>query len=135
MHVHVLVLENNWQRVTTHDDTLGMFDHEKLDVYRCAIELCALLAPYANDFPRGHGALAEQLRRASVSIPLNVAEACGKTTMTDRQRFFAIARGSAMECAAIIDICEILGILSPDVRQQSKQYLLRIVQMLSRLCR
>ena len=77
-----------------------MFDHEKLDVYRCALELYATLAPAITAFPRGHGAIVDQLRRALLSIPLNIAEACGKTTVSDRQRFFAIARGSAMECAA-----------------------------------
>ena len=112
-----------------------MFDHEKLDVYRCALELYAKLAPAAASFPRGHGAIVDQLRRAMLSIPLNIAEACGKTTVSDRQRFFAIARGSAMECAAILDVCEILEILELNKIQCAKQHLLRIVQMLSRLCR
>ena len=112
-----------------------MFDHEKLDVYRCALELYATLAPAITAFPRGHGAIVDQLRRALVSIPLNIAEACGKTTVSDRQRFFAIARGSAMECAAILDVCELLELLEPEKIQCAKQLLLRIVQMLSRLCR
>ena len=112
-----------------------MFDHEKLDVYRCALELYAMLAPAVASFPRGHGAIVDQLRRAMLSIPLNIAEACGKTSVSDRQRFFAIARGSAMECAAILDVCEILEILQLNKIQSAKQHLLRIVQMLSRLCR
>ena len=40
-----------------------------------------------------------------------------------------------MECAAILDVCEILEILELNKIQCAKQHLLRIVQMLSRLCR
>ena len=133
--VLVLVLENSRQLFVNFADTLDMFDHEKLDVYRGAIELCAMITPQSSDIPRGYGALTEQLRRASLSIPLNIAEACGRTSTADRQRFFAIARGSAMEWAAILDVCGILDAMSANKRRQSKQHLLRIVQMLSKLCR
>jgi four helix bundle protein len=57
---------------------------------------------------RGEGDLKDQFRRASISIPLNIAEASGKVSPSDRGRFFAIARGSAMECAAILDCVQIL---------------------------
>ncbi len=112
-----------------------MFDHEKLDVYRCALELFAQLSPEVAALPRGHGAISDQFRRAFLSIPLNIAEACGKTAVTDRQRFFAIARGSAMECAALLDVCEILQLIDSERRKCAKEHLVRIVQMLSRLCR
>ena len=59
----------------------------------------------AERVPRGHSALADQLRRAALSVSLNIAEGSGKGTMEDREarRFYAIARGSALECAAIVD--------------------------------
>ena len=116
-------------------DNPGMFDHEKLDVYRCALEFFAQRSPVVAAFPRGHGAISDQFRRAPLSIPLNIAEACGKTAVADRQRFFAIARGSAMECAALLDVCELLELIDIDRRKCAKQHLLRIVQMLSRLSR
>ena len=56
------------------------------------------------EHPRGQADLRDQLQRASTSIPLNVAEASGKTGTADRARFCAIARGSALECAAILDV-------------------------------
>ncbi|MFN0248337.1 MAG: four helix bundle protein [Kofleriaceae bacterium] len=50
--------------------------------------------------PKGHADLVDQLRRAAQSIPQNIAEGAGKTGRADKARYYAIARGSAMECAA-----------------------------------
>jgi four helix bundle protein len=85
-----------------------MFGFQKLDVYRCATEFLSLSAPLADRTPRGYHALADQLRRAALSIPLNIAEGSGKFER-DAKRFYAIARGSALECAAIIDAIEMVA--------------------------
>jgi hypothetical protein len=77
-----------------------MLDHEKLDVYQCALRYAALAFQILHKIPRGHAELADPLRRATISIPLNIAEGAGKPTDKDRSRFHAIARGSAMECGA-----------------------------------
>ena len=45
-----------------------------------------------------------QLDRASTSIPLNIAEGNGKYTALDRCKFFDTARGSALGCAACLDV-------------------------------
>jgi four helix bundle protein len=52
--------------------------------------------------PQRHAALAAELRRASLSMPLNIAQGSGRTTGPDQRRFYAMARGSAMECVAIM---------------------------------
>ncbi len=44
-----------------------------------------------------------QLRRASFSIMLNIAEGAGRFTDPDKRNFYTIARGSAFECVAILD--------------------------------
>ncbi|HEY1691479.1 MAG TPA: four helix bundle protein [Polyangiaceae bacterium] len=110
-------------------------DFERLDVYRCAIEFLATAVRVAKRLPRGHAALRDQLRRASTSIPLNIAEACGKTGLTDRAHFHAIARGSALECAAILDVLAQLDAISPADVEGGKLLLSRIVSMLSKMCR
>ena len=73
--------------------------HEKLDVYGFAIELVELAASVRTR--RGAANACDQLRRAATSVALNIAEACGKSG-ADRARFFAIARGSALESAAAL---------------------------------
>ena len=112
-----------------------MLSFQKLDVYRCAIELLALAAPISGRVPRGFSSLAEQLRRASLSVPLNIAEAAGRTTDVDAARHYAIARGSAMECAAIIDSLHVLSMVDDTERTNVLALIARIVAMLTRLCR
>ncbi len=112
-----------------------MLSFQKLDVYRCAIEFLALSTGLAQNLPKGHAGLAEQLRRAALSIPLNVAEAAGRTSEADGARHYAIARGSAMECAAIVDALDVLSELDDGKREQASDLLARIVAMLTKLCR
>ena len=54
----------------------------------------------------------DQLGRASFSVPLNIAEGSGKFSKKDRRNFFIIARASAFECVAIIDILKDQGKVS-----------------------
>jgi four helix bundle protein len=75
----------------------------------------------------------EQLLRASQSIPLNIAEGDGKPTEGERRRFFEIARGSTLEGAAIQDVLEVCGALSPSENANAKKLLDRMVAMLTRL--
>ncbi|HUC07152.1 MAG TPA: four helix bundle protein, partial [Solirubrobacterales bacterium] len=53
----------------------------------------------------------DQLRRAALSIPLNIAEASGRTGKAEAARTYAIARGSAMECAAVMDALKLLKLV------------------------
>lgn len=112
-----------------------MLSYEKLDVYQAAIQFLGIAVGILDALPKGHAALADQLRRASMSIPLNIAESSGKPSKADRQRFMAIARGSAMECGAILDVCHVLGLTDERTVSLGKQLLVRIVSMLTKLCR
>ena len=105
------------------------FDHEKLDVYREAIGFCGwageLLSTIA---PRV--AVKDQLDRASTSISLNIAEGNGKFSERDRARFLEIARGSALECAACLDVLVARKLVHEEQIEAQKERLSRIVQML-----
>ncbi len=111
-----------------------MLDHERLDVYQCSIEFLAIAFTIVGRLPRGYAALADQLRRAATSIPLNIAEAAGRSGRQERVHFHAIARGSAMECGAILDVVRLLHVAEADVRR-GKELLVRAVAMLSRMSR
>src|SRR5579884_2475257 len=79
------------------------FDHEKLEVYREAIAFVAWLSSVLEGTVRtGDGR--DQVDRAATSIALNIAEGNGKYAPKDRCRFFDIAHGSTLECAAGLDI-------------------------------
>lgn len=112
-----------------------MLSFQKLDVYRCAIEFGALAAEIAVGVPRGHAQLRDQLHRAAFSVPLNIAEAAGRTSGPDAARHYAIARGSAMECAAVLDVIAALGALDDSRQSKANELLARTVAMLTRLCR
>jgi four helix bundle protein len=115
--------------------SVSMLAYEKLDVYQCAIEFLALSAKILDSLPKGNSALGDQLRRAALSIPLNIAEGAGKPTMADRKRFSGIARGSAMECGAILDVCRVLAVADDSVLVDGKRLLVRMVSMLTKMCR
>ena len=107
--------------------------HEDLDVYRASIAFLALAASFNDSFSKRYSAMAEQFRRASLSIPLNIAEGYGKRSSADRSRFYDIARGSAHECAAILDAAKIIGMIDQDSSLRGKELLYRIVSMLARM--
>jgi len=108
-----------------------LLDAEKLDCYRIAVEFQALAVRLVPK--RGHGGLRDQLDRASVSIALNIAEGAGRFSPPDKARFYAIARGSATECAAIVDVVLGRGLAPLSLCRQARSLLVRIVQMLTRL--
>ena len=110
-----------------------MLSFQRLDVYQRAIDLVAFTATI--DFPRGLAHLADQLRRAALSVPLNVAEAAGRNSDADAARHYAIARGSAMECAAILDSLRVLAVLDEGRHARGIELVSRIVAMSTKLCR
>ena len=110
-------------------------DHENLDVYHRSLEFLALVLHLLARLPRGEREIRDQLKRAAMSIPLNIAEGAGKPTTADRARFHAIARGSAMECSALLDVCRISGMVPAEEVQRGKALLVRVVAMLTKMCR
>jgi len=111
-----------------------LFDHEKLDVYQEAIAFCGWVGEFLVAIS-AKAAAKDQLDRASTSIPLNIAEGNGKFSTVDRARFLEIARGSALECAACLDVLAVRKLVGEDQVLLAKEQLARIVQMLIGLLR
>jgi four helix bundle protein len=105
------------------------FDHEKLNVYQVSLafnEWVGELLPSIE----AKAAAKDQLDRAATSIPLNIGEGNGKFSNRDRARYFDIARGSALEAAASLDVLVSRKPMASAQVISAKQQLVQIVNML-----
>ena len=110
------------------------FDHERLDVYRVTIQFTSWCGQLLDGpLAANRQSVVKQLERACTSISLNIAEGNGKRSSKDRCRYFDTARGSALECAACLDVLVARKQLDVAVIAPGKALLERIVGMLSKL--
>ncbi len=93
-----------------------MLAYQKLDVYRCAVQALGLSARISNEIPK-------------------IAEGSGRPSAADAARFYGMARGSAMECVAVLDACGAIGVGQEELRDEATSLFVRIVEMLSRMAR
>src|SRR5438309_4600400 len=105
------------------------FDHEKLNVYQASLEFITWTAELLAEF-NSKAAVKDQLDRASTSIPLNIAEGNGKFAIRDRCRYLDFARGSALECAACLDVLVAKRLTDIMTITSGKEQLFEIVSML-----
>lgn len=110
-----------------------VLDHEKLNVYQVAIEFVLLADEVIEHLPRGRAYLSDQLQRAALSIPLNIAEGAGEYSIDEKARFYRMAKGSATECAGILDVCRRLQLLEEERHTKGRELLIRIVSMLVKM--
>ena len=97
------------------------FDHERLDVYRLALDFLVFANELTSKLPRGRAHFADQLGRAALSVLLNIAEGAGKTSPADKRRFYLTARGSATESAAMLDALARIGLLDEARQVRGKE--------------
>jgi four helix bundle protein len=87
-------------------------EHQNLLVTQRAKILVEEIYKLAMSFPAHEKyAMISQIRRAALSVYLNIAEGCSRNSTKERTRFFEIARGSITEIDAVLDIAEVLGYL------------------------
>jgi four helix bundle protein len=111
------------------------FAHEKLDVYRAAVEFMGVAHRVTDRFPRGRSALRDQLERAAISIVLNIAEGSGEFSPKEKARFYRIAGRSAAECSACLDLAAQISALDAEDEKRGKLLLRRTGAMLVALAR
>jgi four helix bundle protein len=109
------------------------FDHERLDVYRLALDFVVEVHKIISAFPPGYAYLADQLQRAATSVPLNIAEGAGEFSPKEKARFYRIAKRSGTESAAVLNVCVRLGILAAEAHRIAHALADRIASMLTRL--
>lgn len=108
-------------------------DHEKLEVYGLATELRRVVIGLTAGLPRGHAGVRDQLNRASLSVKLTIAEGSGEYAPQEKARFYRMARRSAIECGAVLDDLEDLGLVTAAETAAAHQLVFRIVSALVRL--
>ncbi len=109
------------------------FMFENLQVYQKAVDFADQIAALTEGFPRGYSFLANQLNRAALSIPANIAEGNGRFTKADRKNFFIIARGSAQECVPQLEVSRRCQLINESQHEELKSELEVIAKMLSGL--
>lgn len=110
-----------------------LLDHEKLTVYQVAIEVVMLTDEMIEHLPRGRAYLSDQLQRAALSIPLNIAEGAGEYSIDEKARFYRMAKRSATECAGILDVCQRLRLVDECRYVKVRELLIGIVSMLVKM--
>jgi four helix bundle protein len=81
-----------------------MFDFEKLEVYKKAKELNKEILFFLRENKLIDNYIREQLKRASISVVINIAEGSGKFSKADKRNFYTISRGSVYECVSLLEI-------------------------------
>ena len=109
------------------------FMFERLDVYQKALQLTDKIFEASDNFPKGCYSLVDQLRRASMSIPANIAEGNGRWHKKDRKHFFLIARASAFECVPLIELCKMRRLVTAEEASGFKSGLEEIAKMITGL--
>lgn len=110
------------------------FPFENLEVYKRSIQLVTEIENLIeNRSQRMSRSLADQLSRAALSIPLNIAEGNRRWHKGEKRQFCWIARGSAFECVAIVEILRIKEIISVEEQQSFRSQLEILGKMLTRL--
>ena len=105
------------------------FDHEKLNLYQVSLAFNEWVGEILLSI-EAKAAAKDQLDRAATSIPLNITEGNGKFSKRDRARFFDIARGSALEAAATLDVLVSRKLMTSAQVISAKEQLVQIVNML-----
>ena len=111
-----------------------MLSFQKLDVYQRAIQFLVVAVEIISRLPKGHADLAAQLRDSAQSTIANIAEGAGRRTRADAGHHYFIARGSAMESAAHLDVMTAMAIVDADRYRRGIELLERVVAKLTKMC-
>jgi len=111
------------------------FMFEKLNVYQKALRFTKDVYSLTGKAAGKEVHLVSQIRRASSSIPLNIAEGNGRWTKKDRRNLFVIARGSCFECIPALELLHHNGTLENREYTALKNEIEIIAKMLTALIR
>jgi len=108
--------------------------HTRLDLFQAAKQFVLACYRETKSFPREEKfAMISQIRRAALSVHLNVAEGCSRKSEKERKRYYEIARGSIVEVDAALDIAVSLDYTSKEKLAELGALMVRCFQMISKL--
>ncbi len=108
--------------------------HRDLIVWRRAMEFVAEVHALKRKFPAREGKeLWNQLLRAAMSVPSNIAEGAGRTSRGDYARFLSIARGSIQEADTHLAMAVAFGYLRPEDIHRAEALSYEVLRMLTKL--
>ena len=111
-------------------------DFHDLLVWQKSMELTAEVYRLVKLLPKEESyALSDQMRRAAVSIPSNIAEGRGRNSDKDFIRFLSVSRGSLWELSTPLDICVMLNYLTMAQIHSAKEQIDEISKMMGALGR
>ena len=110
------------------------FFYKKLDAYKIAKEFTIYVYSLVKKFPSFEQyALCDQLRRAAVSVPSNIAEGTGRMAIKERVHFLEISYASMTEVLCQLDISESLGYITPEELKTVEEISDRLARVMSGL--
>jgi four helix bundle protein len=108
--------------------------HTKLDVFTVSKVFVLECYRITKNFPQEEKfALIQQIRRAALSVHLNIAEGCSRKSLAERKRFFEISRGSVIEVDTAFDIACSLNYCTENDLAALGEHLVKTFKILSGL--
>ena len=108
--------------------------HTKLDIFKVSKSFVLNCYRETKTFPPEEKfGIVQQIRRAALSVHLNVAEGCSRRSATERKRFYEVARGSVIEIDAALDIAVELNYTTKGRLYELGQFMIRCFQMISKM--
>lgn len=108
-----------------------MKDFKTLRVWQEAHQLALKVFRVTDTFPRKYYSVINQIQRAALSVPTNIAEGCGRDTGGELRRFLQIAMGSVSEVEYLLLMSHDLGMIKPDNYQELNSAIISVKRMLA----
>ena len=110
------------------------FFYKKVDAYHIAKEYVLFVYSLLQKFPQYENyALCDQIRRSVISVPSNIAEGLGRTSVKERIHFLEISFASLAEVSCQLDISQALGYISEDELENAEKRAERLSKVMSGL--